>query len=148
MRLFCATLLSFTGFFATFCHAERAPDPRELIRVQWLLEDLGGGGVVDLVRSTIRFETEERVAGSGGCNRYFGSVELKGESVKFGPLGTTQMMCDEAVIDQEKRFLAALGKAYKIGIDGAHLLIHSEDLEKPLKFSRLVTDPGERPRND
>jgi heat shock protein HslJ len=126
------------------CEAERAPVPEELAGSEFLLEDLGGHGVMDNVQSTLKFESTERVAGNGGCNGYFGAVELKGDSIRFGPLGATRRMCPDAVMNQEARFLAALGAAYRIVMDGPYLYIHSKAEDATLKFSKLVKDPGER----
>lgn len=43
-----------------------------------------------------------------GCNEYSGSVVVNGERPSIRPLATTRKACDEPVLDQEARFLAAL----------------------------------------
>jgi heat shock protein HslJ len=144
MRQFASLAFMIAGLCVFACKAERAPVPEELVGSEFLLEDLGGRGVMDNLQSTLKFESAEQVVGNGGCNRYFGSVEVKGDSIKFGPLGATQRMCPETVMDQEMRFLAALGKAYRIAMDGPYLYIHSQADDTTLKFTKLVKDPGER----
>ncbi len=144
MRQFASLAFMIAGLCVFPCQAERAPVPEELVGSEFLLEDLGGRGVMDMVQSTLKFESAAQVVGNGGCNRYFGSVELKGDAIKFGPLGATQRMCPEAVMDQEVRFLGALGEAYRIVFDGPYLYIHSKAGDTTLKFTKLVKDPGER----
>ena len=50
------------------------------------------------------------VHGSAGCNNYQGVIETEDGELRFGPFASTRMMCADAVMDQEERFLAALGK--------------------------------------
>ena len=104
---------------------------------EWVLEDLGGQGVEDRVQSTIIFKTHDRIVGWGGCNRYFSGYRFHGQNLDIGPIGSTRRVCPAVVMDQETRFFSALDKAYRISMEGSSLLIHSEGLEKPLKFSRL-----------
>jgi heat shock protein HslJ len=61
----------------------------------WRLEDLGGAGVVDRVEATLEFTEDGKVGGSGSCNRFFGTVEISGQSMKLGP-GSTRKSCVEA----------------------------------------------------
>jgi heat shock protein HslJ len=103
------------------------------------LEDLGGKGVVDRTQSTISFAEGGKVSGRGGCNRYFGTVEISGDKLKFGAMGSTKMACPEALMDQEDRFLAALQKAERYAMQGAYLLIYVNGMEKPLRFTRTAT---------
>ncbi|MGH7516091.1 MAG: YbaY family lipoprotein [Gemmatimonadales bacterium] len=102
----------------------------------WRLEDLGGAGVLDRAEATLEFPEVGRVAGSGSCNRFFGTVEISGESIKFGPLGSTRMACPEAVGMQERKYLKALEEAERFTLDEPMLLVYSNGMEKPLRFMR------------
>ncbi len=59
------------------------------------------------------------VAGSAGCNRYFASYTVDGNSLTIGAAGSTMMMCPEPIMAQEAAYLAALSAAasYQI-VDG------------------------------
>lgn len=61
-----------------------------LVGTRWRLEDLGGAGVRDRVEATLEFPDAGKVAGGGSCNRFFGSAETSGDSIKLGLLGSTQ----------------------------------------------------------
>ena len=106
----------------------------------WLLEDLGGRGVMDRVQTTIAFDAEGRVAGSGGCNRFTGSYTFEDGRLAFGPMAGTKMMCAEAVMDQEDRFHDALADLERITIDGDSLLIEITGSAAPLRFTRMESD--------
>jgi heat shock protein HslJ len=107
-----------------------------LTGTEWRLEDLGGVGVVDSVEATLQFPEAGRAAGSGSCNRFFGTASISGDSITFGPLGSGRMACAEAVQTQEGRYLKALQDAERFTLDGPVLLIYSKGLEKPLRFIR------------
>jgi heat shock protein HslJ len=102
----------------------------------WLLEDLGGAGVLDRVEATLEFPETGKVAGKGSCNRFFGSVEISGASISFGPLGSTRMACVEAVMNQEAKYFEALQGAERFRVDGTTLLIYAKGLDHPLRFIR------------
>lgn len=62
----------------------------------------------------------KRVVGSGGCNRFFGGVEIEDDRIRFGQLGATMMACPEG-LDREREYFAALGRATRWKIEGSHL---------------------------
>jgi heat shock protein HslJ len=113
-----------------------AAAPPSLLGTKWLLEDLGGTGVLARVQATLEFPDAGKAGGSGSCNRYFGSVEIGDESISFGPLAATRMACDEAVNTQESKFLKALQDAERYTIDGSVLRIHCKGMDQPLRFTR------------
>ncbi len=110
-------------------------ETRGLVGTAWRLEDLGGAGVLDRVEATLGFPEAGKIAGSGSCNRLFGTVQISGQTIKFGPLGSTRMSCVEAVMNQEAKYLKALQDAERFTRHptGA-LLIYYKGAEKPLRF--------------
>ncbi len=109
----------------------------DVIGTEWLLEDLGGSGVIDNVRATLAFPALGKAAGHGSCNRFFASVELNGERVSFGKMASTHMQCADAVSDQEQRYLTALQAADRISFDGTFLFVYTKSADKPLRFTKL-----------
>lgn len=116
--------------------AEPTAPTQGLLGTAWRLEDLGGASVLDRVQATLEFPQEGKVAGSGSCNRFFGSVEVSGTSIRFGMVGTTQMACADAVGAQESRYFTALGDAERFSLEGSTLLIFAKGMDKPLRFIR------------
>jgi heat shock protein HslJ len=117
--------------------AEPQPAPEALVGTTWQLEDLGGAGVIDNSMTTLEFTEAGRVAGRGGCNRFFGGVEIAGESIKFGQMGATRMACAEALMNQDDRYFKALESAERYTRNGDELLVYVRGLEKPLRFTRM-----------
>ena len=111
-----------------------------LIGTSWLAEDIRGRGVIDNAQTTITFDGEGRVAGSGGCNRYFGPVNINGDAISFGNLGSTRMACVPALMDEERKFFDALAatRSYRFDDPGHKLLFLGEDGAMLVRFSRLT----------
>jgi heat shock protein HslJ len=112
------------------------PGPQYLVGSEWELRDLGGTPVLDDSTVTLSFVDPGRVTGSGSCNRYEGSAELGDGTIKVGPLAATKMACTPEVDAQERAYLAALQNASRLELVGRELVVHSDSLEKPLRFSR------------
>ena len=113
-----------------------APPAPSLVGTEWRLEDLAGRGVLDRAEATLVFPEAGRVAGSGSCNRFFGSVTLEQDRIGFGQMGATRMACIGAIGDQENRYLAALQQAERFEVRGTTLLIHVRGMDQPLRFVR------------
>lgn len=112
--------------------------PSDLVGTSWLLEDLNGTGVIDGARATLDFPGRGKVVGSGSCNRFFGTVEISGTSIRFGAIGSTRMACAEGVSMQEIKYFEALEGAHRFTIDGRVLSIYGARTDKPLRFTRAT----------
>jgi heat shock protein HslJ len=109
----------------------------DLIGSEWKLDDLAGEKVMDRVQATLLFRETGKVAGKGSCNRFSGSAEISGNSIKFGPLISTRMACPEPIMNQETKYLGALQTAERFEWKKPHLLVYSKGAEKPLQFTRM-----------
>jgi heat shock protein HslJ len=109
----------------------------DLTGTEWLLEDLGGAGVMDNIQATLTFPEAGKIAGNGSCNRFFGPAKISGSAIKLGPLGSTRMACPEAVMNQETKYLDALKAAERFERKEPYLLIYCKGLEKPLRFTKM-----------
>lgn len=59
----------------------------------------------------------DRVSGSGGCNRFTGGYEVKGEQLSIRALASTKIACEPEKMSQEARYLTALQDAQRYEID-------------------------------
>ena len=104
-------------------------EANELQGVRWVLVsylNAAGESVTALAdrEVTAEFNADGRVAGSGGCNRYFASYTVDGANVIIGQAGSTMMACEPVeVMEQEAAFLAALGTAATWHIENEQLHI-------------------------
>ncbi|MGC1424073.1 MAG: META domain-containing protein [Terracidiphilus sp.] len=103
---------------------------------EWLLEDLAGTAA-DHGKATLTFPEAGKIAGSGSCNRFFGSAQINGDAIKLGGMGSTRMACPEPVMNQESKYLEALQAAERFEWKDPYLLIYCKGFEKPLRFTRM-----------
>ena len=98
----------------------------QLMARGWKLVAIGGTGVesalAEDVEVTLVFTPDGRVAGSGGCNRYFSAVEF-GEpgELLLGPVGSTMMACPQLIMVQEQLYLKAMQVVETYRLDGNRL---------------------------
>lgn len=111
----------------------------DLVGTRWLAEDIYGRGVIDMLQSTIEFDTNTSARANGGCNSAFGNVTFDGDRVEFGAFGTTMKMCSEAVSNQEANFFRALGETRRYRLDTYSDLLYFMDADdnEILRFSRM-----------
>lgn len=94
---------------------------------KWLAEDIRGRGVIDNAQTTLEIDRSGTVSGRGGCNGYGGKATITGDRIRFGSMMSTQMACAPAVMDQETKFLSALGEVRSWRIDRARRKLHLLD---------------------
>lgn len=126
-RLFIVALVVTTAFIAG-CTSKKS-NVEMLVQDEWNLDEVlfaeseftetPPPGV------TIIFsDTTDRVAGSGGCNRFFGSyTALEEGKITIGPLGGTMMYCPE--MEFETKYLRWLEQVDRFTVDanGLKLII-------------------------
>lgn len=107
-----------------------------LVGRDWVVEDVGGNGVISPSRIELAFDRDGRVHGTGGCNRFFAGYELTGQRLQIGAAGATRMACPEALLAQERRVFEALESVDRFDIDatGALVLIGAD---RPLMTARV-----------
>ena len=99
--------------------------------IEWVLESYGEQGnlqsVLEDSEITATFNsTEDKVAGSAGCNNYFADYEAKEDELTIGVMGSTMMYC-EGFMDQEQEYLKTLGAPVTYQIEDGKLQISSGD---------------------
>lgn len=100
-------------------------EPASLLQgAVWTVLEIGGTPTVPGSQVTMQFAADGRLSGQASCNRFNSEYALSGEGLAISPAATTRMMCDPPLMDQERRFVAALGgvAGFSIADDGALLL--------------------------
>ena len=97
--------------------------------IEWVLESYGEKEnlqpVLEDSEITATFDsTEDKVAGSAGCNNYFADYEAKKDELTIGVVGSTMMWC-EGFMDQEQEYLDILQAAETYEIQDGKLQISS-----------------------
>jgi heat shock protein HslJ len=95
-------------------HQDAAPATLQpsLRETQWNLTELDGNPVTVTAADGQPYiylqEQGDRLSGSGGCNRFFGSYDLSGSSLEFHSVAQTLMACAGASMGREPALMEAL----------------------------------------
>lgn len=73
----------------------------------------------------------DRISGSGGCNRFMGGYQTQADQLSIEPLASTFMACEEPVMTQEMKYLAALQGAqrYEVNNQGELQIFYQTEQE-------------------
>lgn len=93
----------------------------------WVLLSLSSQELIPGTEITGEF-LEGNFSGTAGCNNYFTTYETSGETLKFGPAGSTMMFCElpEGVMDQESSYLASLNQVSSFQIEHEDLIMYDD----------------------
>jgi heat shock protein HslJ len=107
----------------------------------WVLTSYNDSLPIDGTQTTIQFEDGE-VSGSAGCNHYGGSYQIKGDTIRFEGLYSTEMACMDppGVMEQEQAYLDLLRSSERIEMSDDLLTIYAGSQEH-LIFAKLATAP-------
>lgn len=100
-------------------------EPASLLQgAEWTVDALAGKPLAAGSQVTLAFAPDGQLSGQASCNRFMTAYRLSGEGLAISPAAATRMMCDEALMAQERAFLEALGQVqnFSIEADGALLL--------------------------
>jgi putative lipoprotein len=112
-----------------------------LTNTYWKLVELGGKpaglGAGGRELHMVLISEGSRVRGFSGCNRFTGSYKLTDSQLRFRPLAATRMACMEGM-EQEQRFLKALGEVVRFTISGDSLALYSGNERVMLRFEAVA----------
>ncbi|MEZ4668445.1 MAG: META domain-containing protein [Anaerolineae bacterium] len=114
------------------------------LKGNWILVSYGAPdaqtSVLETTTITAEF-SEEGIRGSAGCNTYFGTFKYDNTTLAMSPLASTRKACDEAGMEQETAFLAALQAASSYQLTGGQLLINYEGGILTFAVDNSVVEP-------
>ena len=112
-----------------------------LTNTRWILKVLNGNTVTTPQGGKEIFltlsDTNNRATGSGGCNNFFSQYTVTGRSLKFGPVASTEMYCENKM-EIEGSFFKALQQTRSFKIKGENLLL-SDSLKVIAKLEAVNT---------
>jgi heat shock protein HslJ len=122
---------------AAACASMAPPLHANLAGTRWAVQAIDGQRISSAHIPTVNFDAQRRVAGTSGCNSYFGAYSARDGDLDVSGLGHTEMACAEPLMRQETAFLGALDAAarYVVEVDGK-LVIYGRD-ERGLTLVRV-----------
>lgn len=107
-----------------------------LVGKEWVAVQIAGVDKVTEPAPRLRWTAPEQVAGSGGCNNFFGRAVVQQGALLIGPLGATGRMCLALPQGgQEDRFFKALESARTVRQSGGELMLEDGAGQLLLRFS-------------
>lgn len=98
--------------------------------VRWVLDGIREADAVSTVPegvvASITFSDGQALV-EAGCNRGSAGVDIEADTIVFGPLGLTRMMCEPAAMEVEAAMTAVLDGLVSYSIDGDRLLVDTVD---------------------
>lgn len=116
--------------------------PQALFNIVWQVEDIDRGGIVDSSHITMQMSSEGRIAGSTGCNQYFGTLTLGQTAFEVNGAGSTRRACAPAIMQQETRFLQALQEVRRYKMDGDFVRLYDESGDERMRMIRTNEEPA------
>jgi heat shock protein HslJ len=112
-----------------------AAEPMKLEQEQsYILEWIGERPLMDYSHLTLTLAADGRAYGNAGCNHWFAPYQLDGNKLSFGKIGSTRKRCAPALMEQEQRFLQALGEVERWDISPIEQVRFWPAQGKPLRF--------------
>ncbi|MDX9969981.1 MAG: META domain-containing protein [Hydrogenophaga sp.] len=137
-RTAAALCLGTLALAVTACTTQAAgtsPSTPNLTGTEWRLTALGSDAALPQPQATLAFPDAGRAAGHTSCNRFFGSVNVQGTTIRFSQLGATRMACIGPADGQERRVLKSLASAHRFELSGDTLVIHAPGADT-LRYTR------------
>ncbi len=100
----------------------------DLVDKEWKLEYLKQENTQIVIENSvpyIKFDSEGKVSGSGGCNNFSCDFILNGRTIKFGNIAATRKMCQES-IELEDAFFQVLGNEVRALFKEGKLILSSD----------------------
>lgn len=115
----------------TFTDREVADPDRPLEETSWTLESLLSADAASSVPAGVRTPTiavrEARIEVFSGCNNGSAPVQVNDTGLELGPLGMTEIACDEASMDVEQQVVGVLDGTVTFAIEADQLTITNGD---------------------
>ncbi|HRF95712.1 MAG TPA: META domain-containing protein, partial [Aggregatilineales bacterium] len=112
-----------------------------LANTEWQLVQYGTtDALLDVIGDmpiTLKFDGEETISGSGGCNSYGGTYSIWDGDITFSNVFSTEMACmTEGVMEQESHYFRALSTASTIPVMSVSRLVIDYGRSSQLIFER------------
>jgi heat shock protein HslJ len=86
----------------------------------------------------LQFETDGRLSGHGGCNRFSSSYRLDASMLSIEPLGMTRMACPPAVMSIEIAFIEALQSVATVAHRDGRIALRNADGQATTRFDAIA----------
>lgn len=132
-KLFATAMLG-AGLLLSGLSAAYATD--KALYGDWVAERIQGHKLKGKVQSTLEIAQDGRISGTGGCNRYMGSMVIEGDKITVKPVGGTMMACPPPMMQQDDKFHKALNSVTSWKINKDRLVLIDSKKREVLRLKR------------
>ena len=92
--------------------------------IEWRPTLLGADEIATDSGMFVLFAVDGSIKGNGGCNNFFGSLQMTDGALVVGELGASRMACPPDIMDREALFMTALQETtqFEMGQNSLQLL--------------------------
>jgi heat shock protein HslJ len=98
---------------------------------------------IELVEgSVLRISFDDgSLSASGGCNNMFGGYTIVDGTLEVGAMGSTEMACEQPLMDQDTAVIAFLTSGPAVALSGDDLVLGDTSATSITLLDRVVADP-------
>jgi len=113
------------------------PTVAELSASAWRPSHIGKMMLDENTGLYVQFEIDGNLSGHAGCNRFFGSYELAGNSIRIDSLGITRMACPSQIMSFEISFIEALQSATTVARANMRIALRNDQGKATARFDAI-----------
>lgn len=117
--------------------ANSIPTVAELSASAWRPSHLGEMSLAADTDLYVQFEPDGKLGGYAGCNRFFGSYQLNGNTISIEPLGMTRKACPSQVMSFEISFIEALQSAKTVARAETRIALRNDQGQATSRFDAI-----------
>lgn len=91
----------------------------------YTVNNLGGNSISENAPTITFTALDKGVKGNTGCNSFFGNYVLDLYALSFSDIASTEMACDQPIMDNENAFLSALRDTGSYSLENNVLTLYS-----------------------
>ncbi|MEZ4858971.1 MAG: META domain-containing protein [Flavobacteriaceae bacterium] len=93
----------------------------------YIVKTLNGTEISEKAPNIVFTALDKAVNGNTGCNRFFGNYTLDLYVLTFSEIASTEMACDQPIMDTENAFLVALQNTGSYALQNGELTLYSKN---------------------
>ncbi len=97
------------------------------LQKEWALVEVDGEKLGKEISGSLTIDQEAKATGNLACNRFFGTAQLQGNSLKIDKMGSTRRMCEPLVDQVEAIVSQVLSSDSTVTIKANKLLLNSAE---------------------
>lgn len=118
---------------------EKSQTPQSPPSGDYTISQIGDNDAIS-PKLTISFDDKSnQVSGFAGCNTFFGSYSIKGDTIKFGAIGASKKFCQKEINTVESHFLNILNKVNSFSVRDNNLILSENDTILLKATASLIT---------